>query len=771
MDTSAARPGSPLPEANLYTEGNEAKAKKKKKKKQKLKVSTNLSGHKVESTEPSKPPGSADSQVFRTKMNEVLLQHRTICSQRKSVDAVSVQESINHINKYMTDSQLTAPGSEEGFSYDLTTGYSPESKVRLEKMAVLKTMLTEQDRFFADFRASLLPRRRQRGESGVRGIRPEHPGRQSLQEAKQELLEQIHETKKTYRKLCQNRLAGCQHSFTSLPATYAKAEAYSHYETFISETLELVNFQNKLMNENMEICKKLKDLIKYTKEQSPEMTYLKQRMDIISKEEKELTNTHDKINSLLTSLLTKAATYYRNTNNQQALNELIDKNKEGFLIWLQNTNPEEVTGYKLRLKIGMCMNFGELPTLQKLLNHLLLKIEEQSFEDKEILLILINCRKSFRTLSESKALIENQESINQLKTIVATFDQIIDKVIEHDSISKEDQALLKDVFNIEYQLTMDMTLLKFDYIIATLNSIGTNLVIDEQKEAHQAQQQAEKKPRGQGKKHKSTQKKQSQPQPQKKQAQELTAATLLPLPTSTEQEIPPVVKEALEAFANKKTLSEISGILSPLINDSTASKFARAQACYCYTDLVRVELSRVVRKNCENVVVFYQYGKLIRQAGSSPAASMPELAMLDKFTEATKELSTSQSLFHLIENMTGSFSQALDIIATESEPEPDFLEALDRLHIRIQLLTSNMTAIATCCANSQLIYKERGELLKVHKKAGRQGKMAVNEQRDIEHNIQSIESVGVQLNGYLKPLNDKLESTKQLLERLDATAG
>ncbi|UYM17632.1 hypothetical protein [Endozoicomonas euniceicola] len=632
-------------------------------------------------------------------------------------------------------------------------------------MAVLKTMLAGQDKLFADFCDSLLPRRRQRRESGVRGIRSENLDRESSQEAKQELLEQIHCTKIVYRKLCQNRLAECQHSFTSLPETHAKAEAYGHYETFISETLELVHLRHELMNKNMEIEKKLEDSIKYTKKQSPKMTALKGRIKIINNEKEELKDTHDQINnSLLTSLLTKATTYYRNTNNEQALNELIDKNKEGFLIWLQNIDPEEITGYKLRLKIGMCMDFGELPTLQKLLNHLLLKIEEQSFEDKEILLILINCRKSFHTLSESKALTENQENITQLKTIVATFGQIIDKVIEHDSISKEDQALLKDVFNIEYQLTMDMTLLKFDYIIATLNSIGTNLVIDEQKEALKAQQQAERQPRGQRKKHKATQKKQSQPQPQKKQAQELTAATPLPLPTSTEQEIPPVVKEALEAFANKKTLSEISGILSPLINDSTASKFARAQACYCYADLVRVELSRAVRKNCENVVVFYQYGESIRQAGSSPAASMPELAMLDKFTEAIKELSTSQSLFHLIESMTESFSQALDIIATESEPEPDFLEALDRLHIRIQLLTSNMNAIATCCANSQLIYKERGELLKVHKKAGRQGKMVVNEQRDIEHNIQSIESVGVQLNSYLKPLNDKLASTKHLLE-------
>ena len=116
--------------------------------------------------------------------------------------------------------------------------------------------------------------------------------------------------------------------------------------------------------------------------------------------------------------------------------------------------------------------------------------------------------------------------------------------------------------------------------------------------------------------------------------------------------------------------------------------------------------------------------------------------------------------------MTGSFNQALDIIATESDLERDFLEALEQLHIRIQLLTSNITAIATCCANSELIYKERGELLKAHKKTGRQGKVDVNEQRNITHSMESIKSVGVELNGCLESLNDKLASSKQLMESI-----
>ncbi|MET4693942.1 hypothetical protein [Endozoicomonas lisbonensis] len=176
-------------------------------------------------------------------------------------------------------------------------------------------------------------------------------------------------------------------------------------------------------------------------------------------------------------------------------------------------------------------------------------------------------------------------------------------------------------------------------------------------------------------------------------------------------------------------------------------------------------MTRQVHKNCENVCTVYNYGTSIRQARSDSSANqLPAREMLDKFAKAIEELSASQASFPLIESMTESFTRAVEAITTENDLEPEFLQALDQLHTGIQVLTSNMNKVAACCTNAQIIYDERGRLLKKQNKGGRRGRKVVNDQHNIQQNVKSLESVADQLNQYLKPLNDKLESSKQLID-------
>ena len=757
MDAPAAGSGSPLPGVNPTTE------QKKKKKKKKSKATGSQCGRSVEINEPTqpsplKPAGSADYQTFKTKQNEVLLQHRKICNQHKSKDQTLLLKSMNHINQYVEDNELCT----FVFNYDPATGYSPESKIKVEAMATMKTMLDDHIKLFNNLRTSFLSHYNPRGGPGRRSTSEHNKIAGDQQKAKLVFWEHYHNMTELYGELCKKRLAAYCKYFENMSAFPFRVETYSHYKTFISETLELINVQHKLLEEKKELYKKKGDLLKETKKHSEEMSTLEQELKKTDEGIRKLSESYSNKNMIMTNLLSQAVTCYCNTTNQQALTELISKNSEGFSKWIQQLNPEELSSFNLKQIINICIALGDLKTVQRLLDFLLLKAQENDLDTKDVLSLMSNCRQTFRTLCENKESKENPEKVSQIKKVASTLNQIIINVIEHNNVSEQDQKSLNDIFEIEYQLPIHIMLLEFDCIMQTLDNTKLSLVVDEQKEALKVRQQNEKLANNRKKRLEDAQRKQRPLQQEQAQAM----AVPMPIPTQdAEQPLPSAIIEALNAFTNKKPLCEISDILAPLINNPETNKIHKAQALYCYADLVRVILSRQVDQSSEDVCTVYRYGALIRQAASgSSTDQLPAREMLDKFTKSIKELSTSQSLFQLIESMTESFNQAVEIITTEKNLDPEFLEALDQLYTQTQVLTSNMNKIADCCANAQIIYDERGKLLKTHLKGGKQGRKLVNDRQNIQQNIQCLESVGDQLNQYLKPLNDKLKSSKQLID-------
>ena len=759
MDAPAAGSGSPLPGVNPPPE------QKKKKKKRKPKATTGSQcGRSVETKEPAqpsslRPAGSADYQAFKTKQNDVLLQHRKICNQHKSKDQTLLIKSINHIKQYVEDNELYS----FVFNYDPETGYSPESKIKVEAMATMKTMLDDHIKLFNNLRTSFSSHYNPRGGSGRMSTSQYNKIAGDQQKAKLIFWEHSHNMTAMYGELCKNRLkAYCMH-LENMPAFPSRVDTYRHYETFISETLELINVQHKLLEEKKELSQKKSDLLKETKQQSEEKSILTQELKKIDEDIRSLSEYYNSNNKIMTSLLSQAVTCYCNTTNQQALTELISKNSEGFSKWIQQVNPEELSSFHLKQIINICIALGDLQTVQKLLDFLLLKAQDNNLDTTDVLSLICNCRQTFRALCENKESKENPKKLSQIKNIASTLNQIIINVIEHNDVSAQDQKSLNDIFEIEYQLPIHIVLLEFDCIMQTLNNTRLSLVVDEQQEALKARQKNEKLANNRKKRVEDAQRKQRPLQ------QEQAQAVALPMPVPTpdaEQPLPSAIIEALDAFTNKKSLREISDILFPLINNPATSKIHKAQALYCYADLVRVVLSRQVYQSSEDVCTVYRYGALIRQASSgSSTDQLPDREMLDKFIKSIKELSTSQSLFQLIESMTESFNQTVETITAETNIDPDFLEALDQLYTQTQVLTSNMNKIADCCTNAQIIYDERGKLLKTHLKGGKQGRKLVNDRKNIEQNIQCLESVGDQLNQCLKPLNDKLKSSKQLIDR------
>ncbi|MET4758834.1 hypothetical protein [Endozoicomonas sp. NE40] len=709
MDASAAMSSSPLPEVNPTTE-----EKKKKKKKKKPKTTESLNGRSVETNEPTQPsmPKSAETaeyQAYCKKQNEVLLQHRNICKRYKNRNEQLLTESERHIQQFITDNQLKT----FNFNYDPQTGYSPESRIKLVAMTNLKTMLDAHLELFANLRSCFLPHKNPRSGSGR--MTPDRHNQLSIVQNKLRHSHwvQNHNLMEIYYTLCEKRMTACKDSIENIPTSQFKVETYSHYETFISQTLELINVQHKLLEEKKELYKKYLESKKDTKKNSAEMTNLEEKLEQTDKKIKELTEAHNTKNQIMTRLLNQAVAFYCDTANQQDLIQLINNNREGFSIWLQQVNPEELSNFNLKQIINICIACDELEKVQRLLDYLLLMSREHRFDTKDALSLMNYCRRAFQELCKNKEFKENPAKVAQIKNILFTFDKIIKSVIECNDVSGQDQKSLNDILEMEYSLPLQIMLLEFESIMLTLNSTRLRLVLDEQKEAHEARQKAEKLAADRKKRVKGAQREgrlshQEQAQPQ--------AATMQVPAPSTEQSFPPAIKEALEAFTNKKSLDEISEILSPLINNPETSKIHKAQACFCYADLVRVVLTRQVHKNCENVCTVYNYGTSIRQARSDSSANqLPAREMLDKFAKAIEELSASQASFPLIESMTESFTRAVEAITTENDLEPEFLQALDQLHTGIQVLTSNMNKVAACCTNAQIIYDERGRLLKKQK--------------------------------------------------------